>query len=154
MLVDEAGVSCSPLVFSLAGRLLGVLLVIEPLSSDVPCNPNLRQSGCSVDFRLGCSRSDVAADTSKQFVARGLRIVGGLHDTSTLCIGLLVRDSRSTTFGRPNNQDDGCDEQQLRSEFHPWILYRPTNTGSASLCTCGVPVRAMTNQVLGEAEAY
>src|SRR5690348_52985 len=53
----------------------------------------------------------------------------------------------SPTFGPPNNQGAGCDEQQPKCEFRLLILYRPTNTGSASLRTSVVLVRAMVHQV-------
>jgi hypothetical protein len=67
---------------------------------------------------------------------------------------LLKYHAGSIIFGPPNSQADGCDEQQLKYEFHHRILYRPTNKESASLRTSVVLVRVMANQVQDAAEAY
>jgi hypothetical protein len=64
------------------------------------------------------------------------------------------RSSRLATFGQPNSWDGGCDGQRPKREFRLLILYRPTNTGSASLRTSVVLVRAMVDQVQDVAEAY
>ena len=55
---------------------------------------------------------------------------------------------------RSNNPADGFDEQQPKCEFRLLILYRPTNTGSASLRTAVVLVHAMVHQGQDVAEAY
>jgi hypothetical protein len=65
-----------------------------------------------------------------------------------------TRIKSNITFARPSSRDDGCDEQQPKCGSRPPKLYIPTNTGSASLGTFVVLVRAMGHQVQDVAEAY
>ena len=95
---------------------------------------------------------NVTADTSQEFVASGLRVDAGFRDISF--VYLVANKINRITFGRSNTQDAGCDEQQLKRKSRLPKLYRPTNTGSASLRICVVLVRAMGHQVQDVAEAY